>query len=208
MNLVDTLELKNEQLRLASKVVLRDGFDSVKTIGGANCVQVGEDILACIVVCEFPSLKLLEKKTYLLHAPLPYKPGFVTYREMPALIEAYNQLEEEPDLLLVKGTGVLHPRKFGLASHLGLVLNKPVIGISEKLFFGKVEKGKLTILGDICGFEIRTKEYANPIYVSPGHLVSLGSILNLIPKTIIFPHKMPEPLYLAHKIAKKEVKSL
>jgi len=202
---MDTFELKKEQSKLANKIIVKDLFDKIKTIGGAECIALGEKILAVVVVCEFPSLKMIEKKTYLLSSPLPYKPGYQAYREMPALMEAYNQLSEEPDILLVKGFGINHPRKFGMAAHLGLALNQPTIGVTQKNIVGKVEKGKIIFQNDIVGFEITTKEHANPVYVSPGHGVSLGSALDLVSKIILPPHKMPEPLQISHKIAKKKV---
>ncbi|PIZ51227.1 hypothetical protein COY27_04350 [Candidatus Woesearchaeota archaeon CG_4_10_14_0_2_um_filter_33_13] len=202
---MDTFELKKEQSKLANKIIVKDLFDKIKTIGGAECIALGEKILAVVVVCEFPSLKMIEKKTYLLSSPLPYKPGYQAYREMPALMEAYNQLSEEPDILLVKGFGINHPRKFGMAAHLGLALNQPTIGVTQKNIVGKVEKGKIIFQNDIVGFEITTKEHANPVYVSPGHGVSLGSALDLVSKIILPPHKMPEPLHISHKIAKKKV---
>src|SRR3989344_2790678 len=185
---MDLLELKREQLKLSSKIVLQDSFSDIRTIGGATCLQMGEKLVASVVVCEFPSLKMKEPKTAVLTNPLPYKTGYLAYREMPALIEAYNQLEQEPDVLLVRGNGILHPRRLGMASHLGLALNKSTIGVTEKLLMGKVEQGKVTFNGEILGFEITTKEHANPVYASPGHLVTLGSVLNIVSKTIIFPH--------------------
>ncbi|MBU0457629.1 MAG: endonuclease V [Nanoarchaeota archaeon] len=204
---MDLFELKKEQLKLARKISLKDDFSTIKTIGGAVCVQLGNKLLAMIVVCGLPSFKIIEKKSYVLNNPLSYKPGFLAYREMPAIIEAYNQLEEEPDLLFVMGAGVLHPRKIGIASHLGLALNKATIGIQEKLIIGNAEKGKIFLDDEMLGFEMKTKEHSNPIFASPGYLVSMGTVLNIIPKTIIHPHKIPEPLYLARKIAKKLVKT-
>ncbi len=206
MNTLDTFELKKEQARLARKVQLQDDFDKVKTIGGVDCVSTENKILASVVVCEFPSLKLIEKKTYSLPNPLPYRAGFQAYREMPAIIEAYNMLDEEPDVIMVNGLGINHPRKIGMAAHLGLALNKPAFGVTQKLPFGKVEKGKIINLNEHVGFEVKTREHANPVYVSPGHLITLGSTLNLVSKTIQFPHKMPEPIHIARKVAKKKVK--
>ena len=203
---MDLFELKKEQLKLAPKVVLRDGFSTLKTIAGVDCVAAGEKILASVVVCDASSFAVLEKKTYLLDNPLPYWPGFEAYREMPAMIEAYNQLEQEPDLIIVSGAGIAHPRKLGLASHLGLALNKPTMGVTERLLAGQVEKGKIILENEIVGFEITTREHSNPIYVSPGHLVALGTVLNIVPQMIRFPHKMPEPLHLAHKMARKQVR--
>lgn len=205
---MDLIELKREQARLAPKVVLKDGFTELKTIGGAACAAVGQKLLAAVVVCEYPSLKLLEKKTAFLQNPLPYQPGFEAYREMPAIIEAYNQLEQGPDVLLVKGTGILHPRRLGIASHLGLALNVPTIGISEALPFGVVADGKIVVQDKTLGFVIKTKEHANPLYASPGHLVSLSAIQQIIPTTILPPHKLPEPLHLALRIARKKAQKL
>lgn len=203
---MDLVELKKEQLKLAAKITLRDSSTTLKTIGGIDCVTSGNELIACVVICEFPSLKLLEIKTYVIADPFRYVPGFQAYREMPAMIEAYNQLELEPDVLLVSGAGIAHPRKIGLASHLGLILNRATIGVTEKLIVGKVQQGKIIFENEIVGFEITTREHSNAIYVSPGHLVSLGMTLNIIPQMIQYPHKMPEPLHIAHKEARKKGK--
>ncbi len=205
---MDLLEIKQEQQKLARRVQVRDGFDSIKTIGGAACSARGDELIAVVVVCSLPDLKVIEKKSYVLPNPLPFRMGFSAYREMPAIIEAYNQLEQEPDILLVKGAGIAHPRNFGIASHTGLVLNTPTIGVTDKLLFGNVNEGKILINANMVGFEVTTREYSNPIYVSPGHLVSLGACLNIISKTIQLPHKIPEPLHIALKIAKKKAKKI
>jgi len=205
---MDLLELKREQQKLAQKVVLNDGFTKIKTIGGAYCHPIANKLLASVIVCEYPSMKLIESKTYLLSDLLPYHSDFQAYREMPAIIEAFNKLESEPDILIVNGPGILHPRKIGIASHLGLALNLPTIGISQKLPIGIVQKGNIFIGKDMVGFEIKTREYSNSIYASPGHLISLGSVLRSIPSMIKYPHKLPEPLHLAIKLAKNNGKKI
>jgi len=204
---MDLLELKREQQKLAQKVVLNDGFTKIKTIGAASCFPVKDKLLASVVVCDL-SLKLIESKTYLLSDSLPYNSDFQAYKEMPAIIEAFNKLENEPDILIVNGPGILHPRKIGIASHLGLALNIPTIGITQKLPIGTVQKGKVFLGKDMVGFEIKTREYSNSIYVSPGHLVSLGSALRIIPSAIKYPHKLPEPLHLAVKLAKSNARKI
>ena len=93
---MDTFELKKEQLKLAPKIELRDNFSKVKTIAGVDCIPIDNKLLACVVLCELPSMKVIEKQTYILNDPLPYKLGFLAYREMPAMIEAINLLENEP----------------------------------------------------------------------------------------------------------------
>ena len=205
---MDLYELKREQTRFADKVELQDSFSKIKTIGGVDCAQINNKLVASVVVCEYPSMKLLERKSFVLSDPLPYATGFLAYREMPAIIEAFNKLEQEPDLILVDGSGILHPRKFGLASHVGLSLNKPTIGVLKKPFVGRVELGKVYLGKDFVGFEIKTKEQASPLYISPGHQVSLGSCLKIVQDSIKPPHKLPEPIHLAHRFAKKKVKKV
>jgi len=130
-------------------------------------------------------------------------PGYLAYREMPAIVEVMNMLEIDPDVVMINGPGIAHPRRIGIASHSGIILNQPTIGITQKLPFGNVEKGRIIMDNNIVGFGVKTKEYANAIYVSPGHLVSLGTCLNVVKDTIKFPHKMPEPMHLANKYLRK-----
>src|SRR3989344_7262505 len=205
---MDLHELKREQAKLSYRINLEDSFSEIKTIGAAECQVIGDKILATVVVCEFPSFKVKETKQYQLSNPLPHKIGFAAYREMPAIIEAFNRLEEEPDMLLVKGEGVAHPRRLGIASHLGLELNIPTIGVQDKLSFGELEDGKIFIDGQALGFEIKTKEFSNPVFVSPGHNISIGTAMRIIPETIVHPHKLPEPLHIAHKLGRKTLKVL
>ena len=205
---MDLYELKREQQKFANKVESQDSFSKIKTIGGIDCAQIRNKLVATVVVCEYPSMKLLERKSFVLSDPLPYATGFLAYREMPAMIEAFNKLEQEPDLLLVDGAGILHPRKLGLASHLGLSLNKPTIGVLKKPFTGRIEGNKVYLGTDLVGFEIKTKEHASPLYVSPGHMISLGSCLKMVQDSIKPPHKLPEPIHIAHKVAKKKVKKV
>ena len=203
---MDLIELKREQVKLSYRIRLDDTFHEIKTIGAAECQVLGTKLLATVVVCEFPSFNVKEHKTYLLDNPLPYKPGFVAYREMPAIIEAFNQLDEEPDILLVKGEGILHPRRLGIAAHLGLELNISTIGIQDTLTFGTLQDGKIFYNNEILGFEIKTREFSNPLFVSPGHLVSLNTVAKIIPQTIVVPHKLPEPLHIVHKLGRKIIK--
>ena len=205
---MDIIELKKEQLKLASKVVLRDSFTQVKLVGGADYFPVGDKILAAVVVCKYPSFEIVEKKTFLLDNPLPSRSEYLAYRVMPAIIEAFNELTEEPDVLFVRGDGINHPRKFGLASHLGLALQIPTLGVVTNNNVGNIENGKIMFENEIVGFAIKTREHANEIYVSPGHLMSLGSALQLVKDSVRFPHKMPEPLHIAHKLAKKKAKKM
>ncbi len=198
-------ELKQEQIKLSQKVVLKDDFKKIKTVAGIDQVYQDKEVISCIVVCDYKTMKIIEKQTARAQAPLPYIPGLLAYREIPAALEAYNKLENKPDVIIVDGQGIAHPRRFGFASHLGLALSKPTIGLAKTLVKGNVEKGKIFIEKDMVGFEFKSKEHAKPLYISPGHLISLGTALKVITQTIKPPHKLPEPLHLAHKFAKKEL---
>lgn len=200
---MDLLELKREQAKLSYRISLEDSFQEINTIGAAECQVIGNKLLATVVVCEFPSLTVKEHKSYTLDNPLPYRQGFEAYREMPAIVEAFNQLDEEPEVLLVKGPGVLHPRRIGLAAHLGLELNIPTIGVQDKLIFGEVQDGKVVVDNQVLGFAVKTKDFSNPLIVSPGHKISFQTAAELVSKMIVPPHKLPEPLHLAHKLGRK-----
>ena len=200
---LDLNKAKEEQNRLAKEVIVRDEFDKVKYIGGTYQLCTDDKIISVIVVMEFPGLKFLESKYTIEKIEMPFVSGYRSYREMPYILKTFEKLTQRPDLLIVDGHGLSHPRRFGIASHLGIALDLPTIGVANKLILGDVKAGKVYIGNDHCGLELKTKETANPIYVSPGHKVSMGASLRMVRDTIILPHKMPEPLHVAHKFAVK-----
>lgn len=200
---MDLVELKKEQLRLAQKIVLENGFFELKTIGGMVVQQVGDKILAVVVVCEFSSMVLRETKYFVLPNPLPFYRDYEAYRVLPAMVEAFNLLDEEPDLLLVEGDGINHPRRLGVASHVGLSLNIPTIGITDTLGYGSVEGEKILHDGVVCGVVLQTRQFAKPIYATAGYRCLVEAISGIVSQTLRYPHKMPEPLHLAHALARK-----
>lgn len=198
--MIDLKKLKKEQIELSKKIILKDGFKKINLIAGVDQAYLDEKVISCIAVFSYPKLELREKKFAMLKVNFPYISGFLAYREMPVIIEAFHQLENKPDLVLVDANGILHPRRCGMASHLGLVLNLPTIGISKRLSLGEVKNGRVFSGKDLVGFEVKTREKAKPLYISPGHLVSFGSCLKIIKETIKYPHKLPEPLHAAHRL--------
>ena len=204
--MIDFERLKEEQIRLSSSVIIADRFKAVETIAGIDQSYEGNDVISCIVVCNAKTMEVIEHQTATVPSTLPYKPGFLAYREMPAMIEAFGKLETTPDIILVDGHGITHPRRMGLATHFGLVLGRPTIGIAESLITGHVEQGKIFVDKELCGFEVKTKEHARSLYVSPGHMVGLGTSLRIVQECLRAPHKLPEPLHLAHKAARRELK--
>lgn len=194
-------ELKKEQMRLAKKLAVRDDFDEIEFYGGVDQAIVGDEIISCVVVMD-KDLKVVEKKWAKVKAPLQYIPGFLGFREGPAIMEAVRLLEQRPDVLLIDGNGISHPRKLGLASHAGIMLDIPSIGVAKKPSSDVID-GKVVFEGDIRAVEVVTKEHAKPVFVSPGHRVGMRTAERIVRETSIDGHKMPEPVHEAHKMANK-----
>ncbi|MBI3035562.1 endonuclease V [Candidatus Woesearchaeota archaeon] len=193
--------LKEEQLKLAKKVVLKDSFDKLQLIAGADAAYNQDDIIAAIAVCDNATMECKERAFAVMKAKIPYKPGFLAYREGPAISDAYAKLQNKPDVVIFDGNGILHPRRIGLASHIGVLLDIPSIGIAKQLLAGEVKENKVYVEKEARGELIATREHSKPIYVSPGHRISLKTSVDIVKNCIRFPHKLPEPLHLAHKYA-------
>ena len=148
-------------------------------------------------------MRLIENKHAVVEAKIPYKSGFLFYKDGPAIIEAFNMLENKPDVLIVEANGILHPRRIGMASHVGILLDTATIGVTKTLMLGQMIENTIYVDKEARGYGLRTREHANPIFISPGHKVSLKTSLELIKNCIRLPHKLPEPLHLAHKYGNK-----
>ncbi|MDB5261321.1 MAG: endonuclease, partial [Adhaeribacter sp.] len=147
---------------------------------------------------------------------MPYVPGFLAFREAPNLLLAYDKLQTKPDLIMVDGHGISHPRRLGIASYLGVLLQKPTMGVAKKILVGQytlpaAEKGSLSPIvhrGELIANTLRTKEKVKPVFVSAGHLLDLETATRLAIETTR-KHKLPEPTRLADYYAeelKKEVR--
>jgi len=206
--MIDFNELKKEQIKLAKKVITTDSFEKITSIAGADQFYAGKKVICAIVVCDYKSLKVIEEKYAIIEEKIPYKSSFLFYRDGPAVIEAFNKLENKPDVLIVKGNGILHPRRIGMASQVGILLDTVTIGVTKNLMLGEVKDGTIYVEKEARGYELITREYAKPVYVSPGHKVSLKTGFEIIKNCLREPHKLPEPLHLAHKYGKKVKKEL
>lgn len=196
-------KLKEEQIKLAKKVQVKDAFMPVKRIGGCDIAVYEDTLIACVVVCDYKSMEIVEQNIVIQDSKIEYIPGYLSYREAPPIVEAFMGLKDKPEVLLVDANGILHPRKIGAASHLGILLDQPTIGVAKKLMCGEVKDGKVYYEGEVRGIKLFTKEFSNPIYISPGHKVNVTSSVKIV-KQSLRGHKMPEPLHLAHKIATKK----
>ena len=195
------------QHELAPRVV-RTGRPRPRTICGMDTSVRGEKVHAALCVFSFPELELVATATAVRPVEFPYIPGLLAFRELPALCEAYAKLAEEPDLLLVDGHGLAHPRRFGIACYLGLELGRPSIGCGKSLLVGEHaeparRRGASTLLvhrGERIGRCLRTREGVRPVYVSIGHRCELAHATTLVlacaPR-----HRLPEPIRAADHLA-------
>ena len=180
----------------------------VLTIAGADVAKKGKYLFGSVAVLSFPDLMLLDQSHAEQREPIPYVPGFLSYRELPVLEKAFRRVEKKPDLILVDGQGIAHPRRLGLASHLGVVLNVPTIGCAKSHLYGDYEmpgarRGSYTFLkakNNKIGLVLRTRDNVKPLFVSPGHLIDVDGCLCII--LLATPrYRIPEPIRQAHKLA-------
>jgi len=161
-----------------------------------------------VVVLDFPSLELIEVAETTLPVEFPYIPGLLSFRETPVALEAFNKLQNEPDLIFCDGQGIAHPRRFGIACHIGLLAGKPSIGVAKSILVGSFgslgtkrgDSANLVHNGEVVGVALRTKDKVQPVYVSIGHRISLGTAVELTLRCCI-KARLPEPLKLADKLA-------
>ncbi|MEM4575852.1 MAG: endonuclease V [Candidatus Nezhaarchaeales archaeon] len=204
------------QRLLAPRVKVYDDFEKpIKFVGGADVAWRGDLAVGCITVHSYPSLQLLEKCTARVESSFPYISTFLSFREIRPLMAALSKLSIKPTILFVNGQGIAHPRRFGLASHLGVVAKIPTIGVAQRVLYGKPknplnEVGYVELIDDasgreeIIGYLYRRNKRFNPICISPGHRVSLETALRLTISCIKEGVKLPIPLHSAHVEARKE----
>jgi len=201
-------ELKDIQRKTAKQVSTEDSFEEVKYIAGFDVAFVGDQAICGCAVLDAKTLEVKEKRHLVVKAPMQYVPGFLAFREGPIIMQLYYDLEYDPDVIMVDGHGILHEGNAGLASFVGVELAKPVIGVAKTLLAGEEKGDDILLNGEVCGAKVRTKEHANPVYVSPGNMISLKTCIEWVKKTIVPPHKLPEPLHVAHKVARKMSKEM
>jgi len=197
-------KLKKEQLKLAKKISIKDDFNNIQLIAGIDKSFIKNNkIITSIVIFDIENKKIIEKKHIIKELDIPYLPNYLAYREMPGILECYETLENKPDLLIIGANGILHPRLIGMASHIGLILDIPSIGITNKKLCGEIKENKVYLNDKVIGSTIITKEHANPLFVSPGHKITLRTSIKFVKELTRLPHKLPEPLHLAHRLSKK-----
>ncbi|MFC3563469.1 endonuclease V [Pedobacter jamesrossensis] len=196
------------QIELAKQLKFRD-LDDIKTIAGADISfnKNSTTMYAGIVILNYPemNLKAFALETY--ETSFPYKAGFLGFKEVPALLKVWDLINAKPDVVVLDGNGILHPRRMGVASHFGILANQATIGCAKSILYGenhtpgnsKYSTAEIKSYGDLLGYALRTKINCAPVYVSAGHLITQEQSINII-KKCIGNYRIPEPTRMAHEI--------
>lgn len=213
----NVVKAREEQKRLAQLVQLRSLDKPVSYVAGIDVAFPRNQSVtrAAVTVLSYPALKVVEQQVCELATSLPYIPGVLSFREGNAILGALRKLTLSPDILMFDGQGIAHPMGLGIASHIGVLINKPTIGVAKSCLIGNyVEpasgKGCVTklMIDEQCkGFVLRSKDKVKPLIVSPGHLITneqaLGLALNCLTR-----YRLPEPTRLADKLSKSQLSYL
>lgn len=210
---VDLDALKDEQAALAADVRIEDDLpETIGTVGGLDVAYGDERCWGALAIVDLDTLEPVDVVTASCPIELPYIPGLLAYRELPAFEAAWQATghDARPDVLLVDGGGLIHPRRLGSACHVGLRFKVPSIGITKSLLLGEVDGTLETYQdlapvrddGELIGYAYRSSQRAEtPIYVSPGHRVAARTALELTRRCCTGRRKLPEPVYRAHVAA-------
>ncbi|MCW4044490.1 MAG: endonuclease V [Candidatus Bathyarchaeota archaeon] len=199
---------REAQRRLAQKIVTKDRLPSgICLVAGVDVAYAGETAVGAVAVLDYGSLELLELQTAVCAVRFPYVPTLLSFRELPAAAACIKRLRRQPDVFLVDGHGVAHPYRCGFASHLGLALGKPTVGVAKSRLVGESVGGFLVDKGQVIGAVVTTRKGSSPVYVSAGHLISLETAVKIV-KHCVRGSRIPEPLLQAHKIATAEKQQL
>lgn len=201
----DVETAKNLQTRL-SKLVSTSGIDlaGVRYVAGLDISYSGDRGVAVAALLNYPQLELVEYVAVEGLVEIPYIPGLLAFREASLLFKACESLSVEPDLLVVDGHGVTHPRMFGIASHIGVVLDKPSIGVAKSLLYGRVEvlSGERVIVVKDVVAGLVVSRGRRELYFSIGHKVDISN-LRTLSKTLFKQRELPEPTYQADRISRE-----
>ncbi len=201
-----------EQEALARRVVVQPLPAPPRLVAGADTsYNLGSNRVAgAVVVWDTASGKIVETATAVVDTPFPYVPGLLTFREAPALMPAFERLSCVPDLLVFNGHGIAHPRRLGLAAHMGVLFDLPAAGVAQNRLVGTHgpvgpnpgDQAPLELDGDVVGAVVRTRPRAKPIFVSPGHRIDLAGALRFVLDNT-FGYKLPAVIREAHALCNR-----
>lgn len=217
---IDPSEAKQLQNELREQISLQPLQNEPELVAGADIsFDFGSNLMhSAIIVLELGKLQPVARSLASDETPFPYIPGLLAFREMPVLLKAWEQLQIKPDVLILDGHGIAHPRRMGIATHFGIEIGHPTIGCAKNILTGTygeldVEKGATAELLDKdekIGLALRSRTKVNPVYISPGHKLSFGDAYSIVMKALT-KYKLPKTTRLAHhyanKLRKGEIKS-
>jgi deoxyribonuclease V len=182
---------------VAKKAIIKDDFKDIQFIAASDEAFLDKLIISGIILMDFGSLEIIERAFSIQPVSFPYISTFLSFREGPAIVNAFKKLKTRPDLLLIDGAGINHPRNAGLATHIGVALDVPTIGITKKILCGKAvepsnvgDKSPLIYMDRTVGWLLKSSQKSKPILVAPGHRVSLESSISIV-KSCLRGHKLP-----------------
>ncbi len=203
-------ELEKLQRELSREVLIEPLKKEPQVVGGVDVSYRGKWGVGVLILMRWPELEVIQERFKIGEVDFPYIPGFLSFREVPLLESLFEGLDFLPEVLFVDGQGIAHPRRFGLASHLGVLLGIRTIGCAKRPLVGEAEepkdrKGAFSLLrheGEVVGALLRTKKGVKPLCVSPGHRMDMeGSIHLVLKATRGF--RVPEPLRRAHLLSRR-----
>jgi deoxyribonuclease V len=202
------------QLHLSKKLLFEDTLpEKVDYVAGVDVAYLENTSVAAVAVLDASTLSQVEVQVAQVQTRFPYVPTLLSFREIPPAYSAIKKLHSEPDVFMVDGQGFAHPYGLGFASHLGLILDKPTVGVAKSLLCGKVEQNieegwaPLMYKGEVIGAEVVTKQGTKPVYVSVGHRVSLKRATEIVLECT-GKYRLPEPIRRAHIAAGEEKRKL
>jgi len=209
---LEPAEARRLQEELASRVVAGPALDldGVRYVAGADVSTTGDRAYATVVVLEFPALTLVEVQGFEAPLQFPYVPGLLSFRELPPVVGALEKVETAVDALILDAQGLAHPRRMGLASHLGIFIDVPTVGCAKSRLVGRLEepekeKGSATDLvhrGEVVGKVVRTRANVSPVFVSVGNRIDLRSAVELV-LACCMKYRLPETTRQAHNAANR-----
>ena len=207
---VSTAEARDIQLRLQKRVIRQDQLPEVKYVAGVDVGFEANNTIsrAAVAVLSFPELTVQETAIARDKVSFPYISGFLSFREVPVVLKALSKLSSLPDILLCDGQGLAHPRRMGIACHLGVLTDLPTIGVAKSRLIGyhddvPEEKGSRVLLQDkdeVIGAVLRTRTGVKPLYISTGHKISLPTAMMYVMQCLT-KYRLPETTRWAHKLA-------
>jgi len=203
------------QLRLSKHIIFKEVLpEKIRFVAGVDVAYARGMSIGAVAVLDYDSLKLVEPQTAFCKTRFPYIPTLLSFREIPPAVLSIKKLHVQPDVFLVDGQGFAHPYRCGFASHLGLTIRKPTIGVAKSRLFGEAERTEngnevvsLKHKGEVVGAIVTSKRGCKPVYVSVGHMVSLETAIKIV-KHCACHNRIPEPILEAHEIATLEKRKI